>query len=239
MKVYGLIGKKLDHSFSLKFFNEKFKKEKISNVIYKNFEINDVEDFKKIINRTNIYGINVTIPYKQTIIPYLDALCPEARKVNSVNTIKIYENKLIGYNTDIIGFEHSINTLKKYKKAIILGNGGSSQAVQYVLNKLNKEFIVISRNSKYNYAYIDFNLLKTHKLIINTTPLGMFPKIEKYPNIPYQYLNSSHYLYDLIYNPPTTKFLKEGIKRGSNTKNGLDMLKKQAEASWDIWNTQK
>ena len=169
MKVYGLIGKKLDHSFSLKFFNEKFKKEKISNVIYKNFEINDVKDFKQIINQTNIYGLNVTIPYKQTIIPYLDTLCPEAKKVNSVNTIKIYEKKLIGYNTDIIGFEHSINTLKKYKKAIILGNGGSSQAVQYVLDKLNKEFIVISRTSKYNYAYIDFNLLKTHKLIINTT----------------------------------------------------------------------
>ena len=198
-----------------------------------------MKDLKQIINRTNIYGLNVTIPYKQTIIPYLDDLCPEAKKINSVNIFVFYEKKLIGYNTDIIGFEHSIYTLKKYKKAIILGNGGSSQAVQYVLDKLNKEFIVISRTSKYNYAYIDFNLLKTHKLIINTTPLGMFPKIEEYPNIPYKHLDSSHFLYDLIYNPSITKFLKKGIKRGSNTKNGLDMLKKQAEASWYIWNTQK
>jgi len=239
MKVYGLIGKKLDHSFSSKFFNEKFKKNNISNVVYKNFEINDVKDFKQIINQTNIYGLNVTIPYKQTIIAYLDALCPEAKKVNSVNTIKINGNKLIGYNTDIIGFEHTINTLKKYKKAIILGNGGSSQAIQYVLDKINKEFIVISRNSQYDYSYINSNLLKKYKLIINTTPLGMFPKIEEYPIIPYKNLNNSHFLYDLIYNPPLTKFLERGNEKGCKTKNGFDMLKKQAEASWDIWNTKK
>tara|TARA_B100001093_G_scaffold520511_1_gene617275 strand:- start:83709 stop:84428 length:720 start_codon:yes stop_codon:yes gene_type:complete len=239
MKVYGLIGKKLDHSFSLKFFNEKFKKDKISNVVYKNFEINDIKDFKQIINQTNIYGLNVTIPYKQSIIPYLDALSTEAKKVNSVNTIKINGNKLIGYNTDINGFEHSINSLKKYKKAIILGNGGSSQAVQYVLDKLNKEFIVISRNSQYDYSYIDSNLLKKYTLIINTTPLGMFPNIEEYPNIPYEHLNNSHFLYDIIYNPLITKFLEIGIEKGCKTKNGLDMLKKQAEASWNIWNTKK
>lgn len=239
MKVYGLIGKKLDHSFSLNFFNEKFKKEKKSNVVYKNFEIKTIYDFKQIINQSNIYGLNVTIPYKQTIIPYLDIISPEVKKINSVNTIKIKDEKLIGYNTDIIGFEHSIDTFNEYKKAIILGDGGSSQAVQYVLNKLNIEYIVISRNSQYDYSYIDSNLLKKYKLIINTTPLGMFPKLEEYPSIPYEHLDNSHFLYDLIYNPPTTKFLERGIEKGCKIKNGLDMLKKQAEASWNIWNTKK
>ncbi len=222
----------------MKYFNKKFNDEKIKNVKYQNYEIEDVKKVKKLIVKHNISGLNVTIPYKEDIIPLLDTISQEAKEIGSVNTIQIKNNLLIGHNTDIIGFEKSIKPiLKIQRKALILGNGGSSKSVQYVLKKLNVEFNIVNRNSKFNYSKINKDTLKYYTLIINTTPLGMYPKIGTFPDLPYKYLNSSHFLYDLVYNPKQTKFLQNGLKKKCKTKNGMEMLKIQADESWKIWNS--
>ena len=237
MKTYGLVGKNLEHSFSKEYFNNKFQKERILNSQYLNFEINEISEFKKIISENKIYGLNITNPFKKVIIPYLDELSDEAKEIGAVNTILPYNGKLIGHNTDFLGFTISIKPLLKEKnKALILGDGGAAQAIKYSLKKLNIEYKIVNRNSSFNYLDIDIQITDYYNIIINTTPLGMYPKTDNFPKIPYKYLNEKHLLFDLIYNPKETEFLLKGKARKTQTMNGLNMLEIQAEESWKIWN---
>ena len=237
MKNYGLIGKSLEHSFSETYFNKKFKKLNLKTYNYNNYEIKNVSAVKELINKNNLIGLNVTIPFKIEIIKILDKLDKNAEITNSVNTIKIEKNKLIGYNTDIIGFEKSIiPIIDKRKNALILGNGGASKSIQHVLKKLNINFTVISRKDNKNYSNLKKEDIISHEIIINTTPLGMYPKIDLSPNILYEFINNKHLAYDLIYNPSETVFLKKAKNNGSKIKNGYEMLKIQADESWRIWN---
>jgi shikimate dehydrogenase len=243
MNIYGLIGKNIQYSFSKIFFEKKFKEESIKNCIYKIFDIDDISFMKNyIIHNNNIKGLNVTIPYKEKIIEIIDDISENILHIGSVNTLKIINYKIIGYNTDVIGFEKSFfsNNAWKNKKALILGSGGASKAVSYILKNHNIEFIIISRNGSnkyYTYTQINDEIMNEYKIIINTTPLGTYPDIYNYPNIPYKYITSNHYLYDLIYNPNETIFLKKGKEKNAVTKNGLEMLYIQANESWKIWNT--
>ena len=237
MKNYGLIGKSLKHSFSETYFNKKFKKLNLKDYQYNNYEIKNVAAVKELIIKNNLIGLNVTIPFKEEIIKILDKLDKLAEITNSVNTIKLEKNKLIGYNTDIIGFEKSIiPIIDKRKNALILGNGGASKSIQYVLKKLNINFTVISRKGDKKYSNLRKEDIISHEIIINTTPLGMYPKIDCCPNILYEFINNEHLVYDLIYNPTETVFLKKAKNNGSKIKNGLEMLKIQANESWEIWN---
>jgi len=237
MKNYGLIGKSLKHSFSETYFNKKFKKLNLKDYQYNNYEIKNVAAVKELIIKNNLIGLNVTIPFKEEIIKILDKLDRLAEITNSVNTIKLEKNKLIGYNTDIIGFEKSIiPIIDKRKNALILGNGGASKSIQYVLKKLNINFTVISRKGDKKYSNLRKEDIILHEIIINTTPLGMYPKIDCCPNILYEFINNEHLVYDLIYNPTETVFLKKAKNNGSKIKNGLEMLKIQANESWKIWN---
>ena len=239
MKIYGLIGYPLSHSFSKNFFTRKFEIEKI-NAKYINIEIENLNLFKKFILKNNLSGVNVTLPFKSKIINYLDFIEDSAKTIGAVNTIKIVDDKLYGYNTDIIGFEKSIlPLLDNRKEAIILGNGGASKAIQFILNKLKINFKIISRNSSFDYSDINENLINTVDIIINTTPLGTYPKINTAPNLPYSLLNSKHLLFDVVYNPKLSLFLKKGKDQGSIIKNGLEMLQIQADESWNIWNSEK
>ena len=236
-KIYGLIGKDIDYSFSRNYFNSKFKKLQILENEYINFDLKNISDFKKI-NLSNIYGFNVTIPYKESIIPLLDEVSDEASIIGAVNTIKIINGKLKGYNTDYIGFSKSLKN-KKYYHALIFGSGGACKAIQFSLMKLNIKFKVVSRQKKAHFINYD-NLEKeiiNSDLIINTTPLGTYPNVNDKIQIPYELINKSHTCYDLIYNPEKSSFLLECESQGATIKNGLEMLELQAEASWDIWNS--
>lgn len=236
MKTFGLIGKSLRHSFSFRYFNEKFLKEEI-NAQYLNFELNHISDFQALITKKKISGLNVTIPYKKHIIPLLDKISNEAKEIGAVNTIKFINGKLIGYNTDIMGFTQSIYPiLNDRNKALILGNGGAASAIKVALKKLEITYKTVNRNSAFDYSDITKEITELHSIIINTTPIGTYPETADYPKIPYKYLNKSHLLYDLVYNPTETKFLKYGKSKGAAIKNGLEMLQKQAEESWNIWN---
>lgn len=242
---FGIIGKNISYSFSRKYFLEKFKEMGLYNYQYYNFDIPEIEEFPFLLyqRKEDFRGLNVTIPYKEAIIKYLDEVEGEAQKIGAVNTIKVTDdNKLIGYNTDVYGFQKSIEPLLKshYKKALILGTGGASKAISFALNKLNIAYKFVSRNEiedNYTYAMLDEEIMKEHTIIINCTPSGTHPNIEDAPAIPYQYLSDNHLLYDLIYNPSETKFLQEGKKHGASIKNGLEMLELQAEKSWEIWNS--
>jgi shikimate dehydrogenase len=241
MNYFGLIGYPLSHSFSKGYFTEKFIKEGIQNANYDTYPIEKIEDFQSLCKENNFAGLNVTIPYKQSIMAFLDEINEEAANIGAVNTIKFLNGKKIGYNSDIYGFEMSLKPLLKshYKNALILGTGGASRAVEYALKKLDINYIYISRIRKSNIlAYEDLNeeIINTHHLIINTTPLGMFPNTQDAPNIPYQFLNQQHLLYDLVYNPTETLFLLNGKNKNAQIKNGLEMLYLQAERSWQIWN---
>lgn len=246
MKEYGLIGYPLSHSFSEKYFSEKFKKENIKDSVYKLYPLEDIDSFPEFLRKNpNIKGLNVTIPYKESIIKYLDELDMDARMISAVNTIKIKrkagKTKLIGYNTDAQAFETSLKPHLKpqHKKALILGSGGSSKAIQFVLKKLGISCTVATRRplKAHHIIYwaITKSFIESHLIIINTTPLGMYPDIEKFPDIPYQFLNSDHILFDLIYNPQQTSFLKLGKEKGSITINGQEMLELQADLSWKLW----
>jgi len=238
MKTFGLIGKSLSHSFSSSYFNEKFFKEKITNTKYLNFELNDISEFPQLIKKQNLSGINVTLPYKESIIPFLDELSENAKRIGSVNTIEISNGKFIGHNTDVIGFKQSITPLLAGRNtALILGDGGAAKAVKFVFNQLNISHKTINRNSSFDYSDITSQLIGFNTIIINTTPLGMIPEIKNYPQIPYELLTDKHLLFDLIYNPKETLFLRYGRANNACTKNGLEMLQIQAETSWNIWNT--
>ena len=243
LKKYGLIGYPLSHSFSKGYFTEKFKKEGIENAAYETYPLEKISDFTTLLqNNPELVGLNVTIPYKEAIIPYLDELSEEAKKIGAVNTIKIINGKKIGYNSDVVGFEKSLLQHLKptHNKALVLGTGGAAKAVWFVLEKLNIPYLKVSRTASENiiaYDTISIDLVKEYPLIINTTPLGMSPKLETKPDIPYQALTKNHFLYDLVYNPQTTLFLEMGQKMGATIQNGLPMLHGQAERSWELWNT--
>lgn len=244
-KVFGLLGKNIEYSFSRGYFNEKFKKLDLEKYKYVNFDIEKIEDFQRVIaeGNENLGGMNVTIPYKQEVLNYLDSLDETAKEIGAVNTIKFTKSgDLKGFNSDVVGFEKSFFPLieKHHKKALILGTGGASKAVEFALKKNNITYKFVSRNPKgknqISYEAVNKEVIENHQIIINSTPLGTSPKIEESPNIPYQFLTENHLLYDLIYNPEVTLFLSKGIEKGAVIKNGFEMLQLQAEESWRIWN---
>ena len=242
--LYGLIGFPLGHSFSQKYFTEKFKKEHLQNHSYSLFEIDTIEKFPLILQQNpNLSGLNVTIPYKKKIIPFLQKLDHIATKIGAVNLIKITKDaQLFGYNSDYFGFKQSLENwipqnILKNTKAIILGNGGAAAAAKTVLENMNIPFIIVERQQNLLYSHLTKDIIQERKLIINTTPLGMSPNTNTYPPIPYNFISPKHYLYDMVYNPEITLFMKQGIKNNASVKNGYEMLHLQAEKSWEIWNT--
>ncbi len=239
---FGLVGKNISYSFSRGYFADKFSNEGLPHT-YVNFDLQSIDDLKEIIeNTSNLKGLNVTIPYKEDVISLLDKLNKRAKKIGAVNTIKIKKGKLIGFNTDYDGFKNSLKPhLKKHhKRALILGTGGASKAIAYALKKLSIEYHYVSRTKKedvtYTYSELTEDIITSFQIIINCTPIGTFPNINEYPDIPYDGLTDKHILYDLIYNPEETKFLYCGKLKGATIINGLEMLKLQAEKSWEIWN---
>ena len=243
MRKFGLIGSPLRQSFSKKFFTEKFASENLLNCVYNLYPLNSIEELHLLLGEPQLEGLNVTIPYKKAVIPFLHELDEVVEKVQACNCINIKNEKLRGYNTDVIGFEKSLLPLLKthHTRALILGTGGAAAAVEYVVAKLGIEYLYVSRTSNrhintINYSEVDASVLSAHSVIVNTTPLGMFPGVDESPAIPYQFLGEKHLLYDLIYNPEKTTFLKRGEEQGTSIKNGFEMLVIQAEESWKIWN---
>lgn len=243
MREFGLIGKTLSHSFSKIYFEEKFQREHITDASYDLFELADIDNITDFIQKHPcLVGFNVTIPYKQLVIPYLDELSDEAKTIGAVNTVIIQhnDNQIItkGYNTDIIGFRNSLQNITVPNHALILGTGGASVAVKYVLELLGCTCTVVSRNQNRGFPYsaLTQEIVRQHRLIVNCTPLGTYPNINEKPDIPYDGISGDYVLYDLVYNPAETAFLKEGGLRGAKTINGLAMLHAQAEKSWEIWN---
>lgn len=242
---FGLIGKDISYSFSQNYFSEKFRVLGLEHCKYFNFDIPEIEEFPFLLyhKEHEFKGLNVTIPYKESVMKYLDEIDADAQKIGAVNTIKITEkNKLIGYNTDVYGFERAIKPLLQshHKKALILGTGGASKAVSYALQKLDIEHKFVSRKvdqNKFLYAMLNEQIMQAYLIIINCTPVGTYPDIDAAPKIPYKFITSRHLLFDLIYNPEETKFLKEGRLRNAQVKNGYEMLQLQAEKSWEIWNS--
>lgn len=243
MPDYGLIGKSLSHSFSKKFFEEKFENEKLADHHYHLFELADIEAISALAKQPNLVGFNITIPYKESILPYLSTIEDNAQAIGAVNVVKISNGLMHGYNTDYYGFRESLirwaGECMKNIQGLILGTGGASKAVSAVLRDLEIPHVKVSRKSQneniLSYDELASSTLDRYKLIINTTPLGMSPQVGSKPHIPYEMLTKDHFLYDLVYNPPKTEFLKEGKSRGAQVKNGLEMLHLQAERSWLIW----
>lgn len=251
-KIFGLIGYPLSHSFSKKYFTEKFEKENIKDYEYNLYPIEKIDLLPKLIaDNYSLCGLNITIPYKESVLPFLDELDETAKAVGAVNCIKIVSgtgykvSRLIGYNTDVYGFRQSIKPFLEiqHERALILGTGGASKAVAFVLKEIGIECYFVSRskhqvsgNKTFLYTELNENIMKVFKLIVNTTPLGMYPHVNEVPEIPYNLISSTHLLVDLIYNPAETEFLKHGKLQGASTINGLSMLHQQAEEAWRIWN---
>jgi len=241
MKLFGLIGYPLSHTFSPGYFNEKFKREHI-HAEYRAFPLERLEEFPELLNLyPQLQGLNVTIPYKERIIPYLGRLDKLAQDIGAVNCIRLDEEGLTGFNTDASGFRDTIRPLlqARHKAALILGTGGASRAVRYILEQEGLECLLVSRTGEkgaVKYNELDRDMLERYTVIINTTPAGMYPRHEEAPAIPYRFLTAGHLLYDLIYNPAETLFLKKGRQQGAAVKNGYDMLIGQAEGSWSVWN---
>lgn len=240
---FGLIGKNISYSFSKQFFTKKFEIETLEDCSYENFDINSISEFQFLIkNKTDIKGLNITIPYKESIIPYLDKLSMKAAKIGAVNVIrKTSKGKLKGYNSDYYGFMKSLKPLLKshHKKALILGTGGAAKAIAFALDQLGIDFLFVSRNAKNNmidYDQLTASIFDDHHIIINCTPVGTSPAIGVSPAIPYSFFTPNHIAFDLIYNPEETEFLKRAKAYGAVTKNGFEMLVKQAEKAWEIWN---
>lgn len=244
MKRYGLIGRTLAHSFSAKYFAEKFRREGVEGECsYDLFELPEIGCIETLIRDTpELAGFNVTIPYKQQIIPYLDSLDDEARAIGAINCVKIADGRLTGYNTDIAGIRVSLDELlgaAVIDAALVLGTGGASQAVQYVLAQRDIPYSIVSRDgAKGNFTYdeLDSEVMGSHHLVINTSPVGMYPHDDQAPQLPYDLLTPGHFMFDLVYNPEQTLFARLGAERGAHTLTGLRMLYAQAEAAWDIWN---
>ena len=254
-RLFGLIGKTLSHSFSKEYFTDKFSKENINDCEFNLYPIENINELPQLILKNpTLEGLSVTIPYKESVINYLDELDETAKKIGAVNCIKIIhlagnKTRLVGYNTDVFGFRQSIKPFlaSEHQRALILGTGGASKAAAYVLKEIGIDCVFVTRDKKenaksigsnhlINYREIDELIINAFKLIVNTTPVGMFPNVNDAPNLPYQYITSSHLIYDLVYNPIETEFLKRGKSMGATTINGLSMLHQQAEEAWRIWN---
>ncbi|MEY4050793.1 MAG: hypothetical protein RL262_1627, partial [Bacteroidota bacterium] len=250
MRQFGLIGYPLSHSFSQKFFTEKFLQENIVNASYHNFPIPSMESFGALWKENpNLEGLNVTIPYKKEVIPFLQHSSAVVQEIHACNCIRKFNNELYGYNTDVIGFEKSLLPFLQphHTHALILGTGGAAAAVRWVLQKLNIQFQLVSRKANtieannemkasLNYDQLSASVIETHTLIINTSPLGMYPNVNEAPPIAYEGITAQHHLYDLVYNPTETLFMQKGLEKGATVQNGLAMLHIQAEESWAIWN---
>lgn len=243
MRLFGLIGYPLTHSFSKKYFSEKFEKEELHDCRYENFEIETIDVLPQItLYKEDLEGLNITIPYKERVLKFLDECNELVQQTGACNCISIRNGKMIGHNTDVIAFERSI--LQKlqphHKTALILGTGGAAKAIEFVLKKLGISYEFVSRNpsaDQLSYNQVDHSVIQTHYLIVNTTPVGLYPNISDAPPLPYEALSSNHFLFDLIYNPEKTLFLQNGEERGAIIQNGYDMLVYQAEESWKIWNS--
>lgn len=238
---YGLLGKDISYSFSRGYFTEKFKDLGLTEHVYENYDIPEISEFKAVLAQNELKGLNVTIPYKEQVIPYLSELDPVAEKIGAVNTIQFKKNGLKGYNTDAYGFQKSLEPFLQphHTKALILGTGGASKAIRYVLQHLGIAHSYVSRrktNNQLTYQELDKEIIDDHTIIINCTPVGTHPKVDDKPEIPFQYLSEKHLLFDLIYNPEKTAFLAAGEAKGATISNGLKMLQLQAEKSWEIWN---
>ena len=242
-KRFGLLGRNINYSFSKGYFTDKFNNANFEGCTYETFDIQEIDAFAEIIKNTpDLKGLNVTIPYKEAVIPFLDKLSKKAALIGAVNTIKITKKgKLKGYNTDYYGFKKSLQPLLKnhHKKALILGTGGASKGVAFALDELSIPYTFVSREAKENaidYNRINATTFDNYQIIINSTPVGTSPNTEAFPLIPYEYFTKNHIAFDLIYNPAETQFLKKAKEQGAQIKNGLDMLIFQAEKAWDIWN---
>lgn len=242
MKRYGLIGRTLTHSFSKDFFAKKFANEGITDCVYDNYELKTIEEFPLLLKENpELKGLNVTIPYKEDVLQYLTDSNQVVKEIGACNCIKITGGEVVGYNTDVLGFRNSlVPKLKRHhRRALVLGTGGAAKAIRYVLQQLGIDYSIVSRRKRLNelgYEDLGEETLADHHLIINTTPLGMYPNVDSDPPVPYEYITRKHFLYDVIYNPEKTKFLAEGEKRGAQICNGYEMLIEQAEESWRIWN---
>ena len=244
MQVYGLIGYPLGHSFSKQYFTEKFTREQIHGCRFRLFELPDIAELPALLQReSGLKGLAVTIPYKESVMNLLDVVDKEAAQVGAVNCICISSGRLTGYNTDITGFEMSLKPLLKehHTRALVLGSGGASKAVQYVLERLGIGFMVVTRNNNpapgmIGYRSLNEEVISNHSLIVNCTPVGMYPHQNEMPSIPYGYIRAGHLLYDLIYRPDVTRFLQQGKEMGAEIKNGYEMLVLQAEENWKLWN---
>lgn len=243
MRLFGLIGYPLSHSFSKKYFTEKFAKEGLTDCMYENFPIPSIDGLKELLSKSNLQGFNITIPYKEQVLSFLHTASDVVKKIRACNCVKISGGKLHGFNTDVTGFEGSLKKKLNpaiHNRALILGDGGSAKAVEYVLANLHIPFKIVSRKPSakgFSYEQVTPEIIKETTLIINTTPLGMFPNVVEAPPIPYQALTEKHFLFDLIYNPEKTLFLKKGEAQGAAIQNGYEMLVIQAEENWRIWNT--
>ncbi len=243
MKIFGLIGKNIDYSFSKQYFTERFTNTNATDCSYQNFDIDVIADFPNVIlQNPDLQGLNVTIPYKETIIPFLDCLSKKATQIGAVNVIRFTKKrKLKGYNSDYYGFKKSLTSIRQphHQKALILGTGGASKAVAFALTAMNIPYAFVSREAQENtitYERINATTFDNYQIIINCTPLGTSPNTKEFPPIPYQFFTEKHLAFDLIYNPEETQFLKKAKKNGALTKNGMDMLLFQAEKAWRIWN---
>lgn len=241
-KIFGLVGRNISYSFSSGYFANKFEKKGLDNYVYTNFDIEDIRQLPEIISdNKRLKGLNVTIPYKEEVIPLLDKLSKNAAIIGAVNTIKISKKGLKGYNTDHYGFRKALKPLLQphHRKALILGTGGASKAVAFALRKMKIEYDFVSRTAIeviFSYESLDREVFDDYQIIINTTPLGTFPNVDKCPPLPYHLFTDKHIAFDLVYNPAETAFLKHAAQYGAVTKNGYDMLVYQAEKAWEIWN---
>ena len=238
MMKFGLIGRNISYSFSKKYFEQKFNRLSLPDYFYDLFDIQQIEEIEKIFSIDNLRGLNVTIPYKEQVIPFLDELSDEAEKIGAVNCILIKNGKKIGYNTDVFGFEKSLLTYPKIlsEKALILGNGGAAKAVKYIFDKYNIDYQIVSRKTELNFENLSEEIVKEHKIIVQCTPVGTFPNVEQNLPFPFGGISFQHVVIDLIYNPPQTQFLRKAHEMGAKTMNGLLMLEQQAEKAWEIWN---
>jgi shikimate dehydrogenase len=242
MRLYGLLGFPLSHSFSQKYFTEKFQNLGLTDAKYENFSLPDISALQAILDhREGLEGFNITIPYKKAVLDFIDESTQAVQEIGACNCVRINNGKLKGYNTDVVGFEQTLAPFLKphHNKALILGTGGASAAVEWVLKKLGIVYLSVSRTaSDHTIAYeqIDQDMMMSHKLVINTTPLGMYPNVGACPNLPYQFMTEQHHLFDLVYNPEETQFLAMGKAQGASIQNGWEMLILQAEESWRIWN---
>lgn len=242
MRTFGILGYPLTHSFSQGYFQEKFRKEGITDAEFKLFSVPEIADFAEVLRtETTLEGFCITIPHKKNILSFLQDSSEGVQAMGACNCVRVKDGKLTGYNTDVVGFEKSFSPLLQphHTRALILGTGGAAAAVEYILGKLDIEYHFVSRtagNDRFTYEQLTPEVMAAYSVIVNCTPLGTYPKAEEFPPIPYELVTSAHYLYDLVYNPPLTQFLERGQAQGATIKNGHDMLLIQAEENWKIWN---